>query len=558
MQTRLHRDLRGWHPRSSNAQSITPSCGEGLPWKCTGARGFGAFKTKTGCHVGPFPIAFCIQNLVTVMAVETATDQFPALTRLIYWEKAQSPGRLGITIFGQNAVPAWMEYVFLAVLLGVIIYFGNWLFVPSAKGSARFKHLPGPPTNIFGHHAGQFDPVAPFQSFQKWADQYGKMFMVKLGSQPIISINDPVLAKELFEKRGSNYSSRLAPYVGYELLSQKRRIGFTPSGDKHKAFRRQIQAILSITKAKSSRKFQELESRQLLHEILKWSEEQSTDYDQVLEIIRRYTASVMTTLAFGHRVSALNDNFVRNIFAIMADFAAACQPGRYYVDIFPILKKLPYSLRYWEHEVKNKLRWQWTFLGGLLNRVEEQKAKGIANAGLIRAMINERENLTEVEREAKFLDDRCIGYQAMTIMEAGSDTTSNTLMNFLLAMTMHPEIMEKGQECVDAHCASSELPGFDEVSQMPYVLQIAKETIRWRPAVIMGVPHASINDDVVDGYHIPGGSVVYGNIWYMHNNPAQYHDPTRFMPERYEGYTKLAFESSNEPDALARDNYTFG
>ena len=62
--------------------------------------------------------------------------------------------------------------------------------------------------------------------------------MVKLGSQPIISLNDPVLAKELFEKRGSNNSSRVSPYVGYELLSQKRRIGFTPSGEQHRAYRR--------------------------------------------------------------------------------------------------------------------------------------------------------------------------------------------------------------------------------------------------------------------------------------------------------------------------------
>ena len=493
-------------------------------------------------------------------------------------KKSAGPlAELSINMSGANTVTSAsiVQYIPLALTLSAVIYIFYQLLwsVGHRSGTPNgLNQLPGPRANIFGHHAGQFDPVAPFQMFQKWANRYGKIFMVKIGSQPIVSVNDPVLAKELFEKRGANYSSRLAPYVGYELLSQKRRIGFTPSGDKHRAFRKQVQSVLSITKAQGNRRYQELESRQLLQEILDWSESDrgrgkrepngcETDsgrYDQVLEIFRRYTASVMTTLAFGHRVKALNDDFVKTIFAIMNDFAASCQPGRYYVDIFPILRKLPPALRYWEHEVRAKLKWRWAFLGELLSRVEQQKAHGIANAGLIRALVDERQYLSEADRDSSFLDDRSIGYQAMTLMEAGSDTTANTLMNFVLAMILHPDVMRKGQECVDSCSTSSKLPGFSEISRMRYVLQVTKETLRWRPVVIMGVPHASIKDDVVDGFHVPGGSVVYGNIWYMHNNPTLYKDPTSFIPERYMGNTKLAFESSNEPNALARDHYTFG
>lgn len=166
--------------------------------------------------------------------------------------------------------------------------------------------------------------------------------------------------------------------------------------------------------------------------------------------------------------------------------------------------------------------------------------------------------MSEEEVQAKYLDDVSISYQAQTIMEAGADTTSNSLMNFLLGMLLNPAAMSKGQASVDKVCGDSRLPGFDDIDNMQYIRQIVKETLRWRPAVLMGVPHASIADDDVDGFHVPGGSVVFGNIWYMNQNPALFYDPESYLPERYEGYTRTAYEYSTEPDALKRDNYTFG
>ena len=38
---------------------------------------------------------------------------------------------------------------------------------------------------------------------------------------------------------------------------------------------------------------------------------------------------------------------------------------------------------------------------------------------------------------------------------------------------------------------------------------------RWRPVLPLGVPHATTKADVYDGYDIPKGATVFGNIEYV-------------------------------------------
>ena len=463
----------------------------------------------------------------------------------------------------QNALYL-IAILFCILLLPGIGYVLGYTPEDRSKKLTSRMYLPGPQRNIFGDNTGQFSAVAPFSAFQGWARKYGAIFQVKLGSQHMISVNDPVLAKELFEKRGGMYSSRVVPHVSFDILSQQRRIAFAPSGRMHRVFRKQMQTILSITRTPENQKHQELESRQTLQDILDISVANASqnftgDYSNIQSALRRYTASVMTTLAFGHRVPDFKDSdFIKTIFEIMGDNAAAIQPGRYYADVYPILRRLPYFLRTWQHEAERKVRWQWLFLRRLLHQVESQRNLGIANPGLVRALIDQRATMLPDKQAEDFVDDKSIAYQALTIVEAGSDTTAIALMNFTCAMALHPDIMKKGQAAVDAAVSDLRLPTYDDIPQLQYARQLMKETLRWRPPITMGIAHANKEDDEINGYYIPKESAIVGNIWAMHQDPQHYFNPERFDPSRYENSTKTAFESSTEPDAMDRDHYAFG
>lgn len=469
--------------------------------------------------------------------------------------------------------PSLMRYLLFIISILSLGYL--WLlWVRKDKTKQGLKVLPGPARNIIGGNEGQFSPLSPFMEFQKWAEQYGPIFQVKVLNQTIISINDPKMAKELFEKRGSKYSGRPNLHVGYELLSQNSRIVMTSNGPKHTAFRRQIHNLLSISRTKEHHQIQELESRQALQELVHFSrtlEQNATgistpdgkktrpNYGEVQSILRRYTLSVMMTLSFSHRIRSLSDPMVEKVFTIMDDISRAVQPGQYIADAFPVLRRLPYFLKPWEQETNRKVQWQWAFLHDLLVRTQQQMDEGIPNSGLIRLLLEQRQGMSEEERMGSFLDDKSIAYQSMTLMEAGSETTSIALMNFLLAMVLYPEVMRKGQDAVDAAVPASQLPSWDDLPSIPYVNQIFKEVMRWRPVIPMGVPHVNTSDDQVDGYYIPTGSTVFGNMWAMQHDHVHYPDPNEFRPERFElRKHKSAFESSIEADALDRDHYAFG
>ena len=54
-------------------------------------------------------------------------------------------------------------------------------------------------------------------------------------------------------------------------------------------------------------------------------------------------------------------------------------------------------------------------------------------------------------------------------MEAGSDTTSSTLLAFVLAIASNPECLKKAQEEVDRVCGSARSPSFPDMEELEYV-----------------------------------------------------------------------------------------
>lgn len=116
------------------------------------------------------------------------------------------------SVFSVQRMSALAFVLFAAIIVGK----GVLLLIEGLKGDRvpkGLKPLPGPPGKPFIGNAGQFDPLAPYVSFQKWSKEYGPMFQVKLGPQTYISVNDPVIAKELFERRGNTYNSRISTHV---------------------------------------------------------------------------------------------------------------------------------------------------------------------------------------------------------------------------------------------------------------------------------------------------------------------------------------------------------
>ncbi|KAF8158897.1 cytochrome P450 [Mycena galopus ATCC 62051] len=110
---------------------------------------------------------------------------------------------------------------------------------------------------------------------------------------------------------------------------------------------------------------------------------------------------------------------------------------------------------------------------------------------------------------------------------------ASTLVIFILAMALNPEVLRKAQIEIDTIVGIGSLPGFEHRSALPYCEAVVREVFRWRPILPLGVPHLTTEDNVYEGYFIPKGTMVFANIWAMVHNESIYPHPDKFNPERF-------------------------
>lgn len=73
----------------------------------------------------------------------------------------------------------------------------------------------------------------------------------------------------------------------------------------------------------------------------------------------------------------------------------------------------------------------------------------------------------------------------------------------------HPEAQKKAQEEMDRVVGTDRLPDWDDIPNLSYLNLILQETYRMCPLSSLGIPHASVADDVYNGMFIPKGTTVY-------------------------------------------------
>ena len=132
--------------------------------------------------------------------------------------------------------------------------------------------------------------------------------------------------------------------------------------------------------------------------------------------------------------------------------------------------------------------------------------------------------------------------------------TLSALSTFILAMVLYPDAQARAQSELDSVLGKGVLPSFNNMNEedLPFLMAVVKESLRWNPVIPIGVPHQLIKDDVYKGYTLPKGTIVIPNTWYvdvllqlnlrclrtddgrafLHDNEA-YPDPLAFKPERF-------------------------
>lgn len=77
-----------------------------------------------------------------------------------------------------------------------------------------------------------------------------------------------------------------------------------------------------------------------------------------------------------------------------------------------------------------------------------------------------------------------------------------------MALVNYPEVQRKAQQEIDRVIGMDRVPSFDDRDALPYVEAVWKEAMRWRAIGQLAIPHAVEQDDEINGYTIPKGSMI--------------------------------------------------
>ena len=84
------------------------------------------------------------------------------------------------------------------------------------------------------------------------------------------------------------------------------------------------------------------------------------------------------------------------------------------------------------------------------------------------------------------MQDDFLAYGAGSALEAGSDTTTMSIVTFMLYMLSHPYALEKARAEIDRVVGPERMPEFSDEERLPYFVACLKETMRLHPATPLG------------------------------------------------------------------------
>ena len=131
------------------------------------------------------------------------------------------------------------------------------------------------------------------------------------------------------------------------------------------------------------------------------------------------------------------------------------------------------------------------------------------------------------EETGERMNDEQLRDEVLTLFAAGHETTSMLVSWTLHALLDEPAVLQKLQEEIDAAPLTVE-----RAMRMPYLDAVLKESLRLHPPVWM-VARCAAEEDVIGGYRIPKGHMLFAPQWTVHRHPKLWADPLRFDPARF-------------------------
>lgn len=387
----------------------------------------------------------------------------------------------------------------------------------------NISDLPGPkPRPLLGNvreiRARPFHHV-----LEDWGREFGPLYRFRIMRKQMLATSDRDLIASLLRDRPDvmRRSSRTA-----EMLNEIGTRGlFTAEGED---WRRQRKLVMRALTPEVIHNFFPTLAAMTDRLRLRW--ERALAAGQPVDLLRdlkAYTLDVTIGLAMGQDINTLEleehplQRDIEFLFKLVA--RRLTTPFAYWR--VPVLKRAQ------DHEaIAASARIQQAIFGFIAEarkRLAAEPARRLKPTNLLEALIVARD-----EPDSGFTDEAVVG-NAITMVFAGEDTTSNTAAWLLEFLADHPDAAARmAQEAQQVLGERAVLDDYHLLDQLKYIDAATREAMRLKP--VAPFMAAEPNQDVVLGdLAVPAGTVIFLLLRAASERAGDLLQPQRFMPERW-------------------------
>ena len=395
----------------------------------------------------------------------------------------------------------------------------------SAKPS--LKTIPQlPPKPIVGNILS-VDAKAPIQNFNRLAQELGPIYRLDMMGAPIIFVSGHQLVDELsddkrFDKTVRGTLRRVRAIAGDGLFT---------ADTAEPNWRKAHNILLQPFGNRAMQSYHPMMVDIADQLIKKWARLNTNDEIDVVHDMTALTLDTIGLCGFDYRFNS----FYRSDYHPFVESLVRS------LETVMMIRGLPLE-GLWMKKRQKDMAADVAFMNQMVDQIVTERRKNEQAIASKKDMLGAM--MTGIDKASgEKLDDLNIRYQINTFLIAGHETTSGLLSYAFYALLKNPEILEKAYAEVDKVLGpdSQAKPTYQQVTQLTYIEQILKETLRlWPPAPAYSV--TPLQDETIGGqYKLKKGTFITVLVGALHRDKSVWGEtPDAFNPDHFSKEAEVA------------------
>jgi cytochrome P450 len=172
-------------------------------------------------------------------------------------------------------------------------------------------------------------------------------------------------------------------------------------------------------------------------------------------------------------------------------------------------------------------------LDDIIRRVIRERRGSIEDGGADKGdLLSMLLRAVDEEGDGTGMTDEQARDEAITLFNAGQDTTAAGLTWLWYLLATHPEVEQKLRDEAQSVLGERDT-GFADLPSLAYTAMVVKESLRLYPPTWALIPREAMCDVPLGDFVIRKGGWVYIYPWVLHRDSRFFPEPERFDPERF-------------------------